>query len=133
MFIQDSETTGPAHSVWIGNRSGHELLAVTDLDGDGGDDLLFRRISDGFLYGRSGDDNSHLGTWGTHKRGEELQAVADFDNDGRVDMLWERSDGRMFIQDSETTGPAHSVWIGNQSGHELLAVTDTFFSEGLLI
>ena len=27
MYIQDSETMGSAHSLWLGQRSGHELLA----------------------------------------------------------------------------------------------------------
>ena len=102
----------------------HKIRQAPDLDGDGGDDMLFRRTSDGFVYALNGDDKSYLGTWGTHIQGEELLALADFDSDDRVDMLWQRSNGATFIQDSETKGGGASLWMGNYSGQELLAVTD---------
>ena len=95
-----------------------------DLDGDGKDDLLFRNISNGQVYGIEGDGTGSgwRNDWISHygKRPDDsLKAIGDLDGDGRADMVWETSTGYTYVIDTETSGWDWSRNIG-QPTSELL-------------
>jgi hypothetical protein len=98
-----AEETGPTFAIrWTtGTNSGFdpeasELLIVTDLDGDGRDDLLFRDFDDRLVAATSAStDTQNAGPifslilW-TERSAEGLELIAslDLDRDGRAELAW---------------------------------------------
>jgi sRNA-binding regulator protein Hfq len=70
-----------------------------DFNGDGRDDLLLRRLSDGLLaqYLLNGFQILNAQALGAVGTDWTLTAVADFNGDGRADLLFRRSDGTFSI------------------------------------
>jgi FG-GAP-like repeat len=77
-----------------------KLEAVADFNGDGGADLLFRRVSDGMLsiYLLRGPQILSAQMIGAIGTDWSLNGVGDFNGDGRADLLFRRnSDGMLSL------------------------------------
>ena len=74
--------------------------ATGDLDGDGKDDVLWRRKTGELLaWYLNGTSSSPKGTryYGRIDSAWKILASAEFDNDGNADILWRRDSGEVLI------------------------------------
>ncbi|WP_395646251.1 PQQ-dependent sugar dehydrogenase [Terricaulis sp.] len=96
------EITGAAltSSAVIGSPgAGWTLLSTGDFDGDGRDDILWRRNSDGVVYSwqMNGTAIASAGAITGLGAGWSFLGAGDMNGDGRDDLAWQRSDGLVYV------------------------------------
>ncbi|MCB2076197.1 MAG: sulfatase-like hydrolase/transferase [Novosphingobium sp.] len=93
---------------------------TSDFDGDGGDDLLFQRVSDDFTLVINGEAGLQRDFGIKPASGPE--GMGDFDGNGTDDLLYRMADGRMFSYYGEQPGVL--VNYGDRTGQTLVAIAD---------
>lgn len=76
-----------------GNRGADEFVGLADMDGDGGEDVIFRNLDTGGLFAFNGDGGFQQ-NYG--RRGDGLIAIDDYNGDGSADILTQVQPGSPF-------------------------------------
>jgi uncharacterized delta-60 repeat protein len=101
-------SVGTAGSQWgVTRHLGDPRALVTDMNGDGRSDMLYRNFSDGRVYRMLMDGfaiTSNAQAYVEPDLAWHIVGDGDFNGDGITDLLWRHDDGRVYVMPFDAAG-----------------------------